>query len=149
MASLLSSFYRSADSGLPSPSASSPSTSRSSWLTAAFASSSTSAGNGSGNQPKLPRKASSIRSPAELDLVQNGGTFPAFPFPQLSRSSGAAKDKLELELGGGAGGPGGSRHGKQRWSRQRVANVVYVAVFWLLVVCWLRALGGYGLADDQ
>lgn len=30
----------------------------------------------------------------------------------------------------------------------KVANVVYVALFWLLVIAWLRALGGYGFEDE-
>jgi hypothetical protein len=29
-----------------------------------------------------------------------------------------------------------------------MANAVYVAVFWLLVICWLRALCGYGYDAD-
>lgn len=73
--------------------------------------------------------------------MQNGGTFPAFPFPSLGRTAGSRRDSgVELELDNGQQ-PG------QRWSARRLANAVYVAFFWLLVICWLRALGGYGYDD--
>jgi hypothetical protein len=89
-----------------------------------------------------PRKSSSIRSAEELDLAQNGGTFPAFPFPALGRAVGGRRDSgVELELDNG-------QQLKQRWSVRRMANAVYVVVFWLLVICWLRALCGYGYDAD-
>ena len=83
------------------------------------------------------RKSSAVRSVEDLDLVQDGETFPPFPFPSLSRRGSAVE--LELDNGGGQ-----QRQSKGRWSTRRLANTVYIASFWLLIVYWLRTLAGYG-----
>lgn len=89
-----------------------------------------------------PRKSSGIRSAVDLENLSQGGTFPAFPFPALRSPAGKRGEELEL------GAAGAQRSSRSRWGKMKVANVVYVALFWLLVIAWLRALGGYGFEDE-